>query len=188
MQDAAFEGTVLSPSGHSGCPGVQCCPGIPGHVLSHSLLEQMWFFTSGSNFVFRLFWAEWRKITSLSVRGARTPSLQAFQQPCFLPCGDVLSAPIPTPRALGQALRAHLGLAVSSNWAVHCHRTVLIHDVCCQADPRGSCCRHVNVLLPLQRGSKLPGQVFISISPRCFHLCAIKLLIYRGKNSSRQVY
>lgn len=40
-------------------------------------------------------------------------------------------------------------------------KTALIHDVGCQQGPAGDHCRHVDALLPLQGGSKLPGQFFI---------------------------
>lgn len=40
-------------------------------------------------------------------------------------------------------------------------KTALIHDVGCQQGPAGDHCRRVDALLPLQGGSKLPGQFFI---------------------------
>lgn len=83
------------PASSRAASGVQCFPVTPACVLSHSPLGQMRFFTLGSNSVFRIFWAKWRKINSLSPKRARILSLQcwkagagkAFHQPCFLPRG-----------------------------------------------------------------------------------------------------
>lgn len=80
--EAAFEGTDPSPSEAQAALGVQCLPGIPDCVLSHPPLGQMSFFTLGSNVLFRIFWARWRKINSLSSKRARYSFFAALESRC----------------------------------------------------------------------------------------------------------
>lgn len=102
---AEFEGTAPRLSELSGCPGCAVLPWHPWLCPQPFPLGQVGFCTLGSNFVFRIFWAKWRKIRSLSLKRARISSLQcwkagagkAFHQPCFLPLGGTSSVPPSAP-------------------------------------------------------------------------------------------